>query len=151
MRRKRLQHAADILCRMFCGWRLANSYRELASLGTGALRIDALGGSCDFDETPIRRLAIAGELQHWLHDDLAAHQIPPESLACAILTAKLTFGAIPPGCRVTNECYLGPDGKAIRSADFFRCSIDCESEIATDEATYRSSHRAVTEWPDGWP
>ena len=25
MRRKRLQHVADTLCQMFCGWRLVNS------------------------------------------------------------------------------------------------------------------------------
>ncbi len=54
VRRKRLQHAADFLCRMFCGSRLANSYRSLASHGTGMLRIDALTGSCAF-ERPVHR------------------------------------------------------------------------------------------------
>lgn len=42
MRRKRLQHAADTLCHMFCGWRLVNSYQELERLGSGTLLIDAL-------------------------------------------------------------------------------------------------------------
>jgi hypothetical protein len=62
VRRKRLQHAADTLCRMFCGWRLANSYRSLASLGAGTLRIDALGGSCEFKGERVETLSIAGEL-----------------------------------------------------------------------------------------
>jgi hypothetical protein len=29
MGRKRLNHAAETLCAMFCGWRLMNSYAEL--------------------------------------------------------------------------------------------------------------------------
>ena len=42
MRRKRLKHAADTLCHMFCGWWLANSYTNLETLGSGTLAIDAL-------------------------------------------------------------------------------------------------------------
>ena len=151
MRRKRLQHAADILCRMFCGWRLANSYRSLASLGTGTLWIDALGGSCEFEGEPVKAPSIAGELQHWLLGDRAAHRIAPEALCRATLTARLTFSAVPPGHRVTNECYLRPDGRVVRSAEFYRCAITCESEIATDEVVYRSCHQDVTEWPQDWP
>ncbi len=33
MRRKRLQHDADVLCQMFCGWRLVYSYDRLLQLG----------------------------------------------------------------------------------------------------------------------
>jgi hypothetical protein len=136
---------------MFCGWRLANSYRSLALLGTGTLRIDALSGSCEFEGDSIGPLSIAGELQDWLREDLAANRIPPESLSHATLTARLTFSAVLPGKRMTRECYLGPDGKAIHSAEFHRCAIACEAEIATDEAVYRSYHQGVTEWPQGWP
>ena len=136
---------------MFCGWRLANSYRLLASLGTGTLRIDALGGSCEFEGAPVGAPSIAGELQHWLREDFAAQRIPPEGLSRATLTARLIFSEVTPGQRVTNECYLRPDGKAIRSAEFYRCAIACESEIATDEAVYRSCHQDVTEWPHDWP
>src|SRR5690349_12497837 len=100
VRRKRLQHAADALCRMFCGWRLANAYRSLASLGTGTLRIYLLRGSCEFEGEPIGALSIAGELQQWLHGDLAAHLIPSEGLSRAMLTAGLAFSAAPPGQQV---------------------------------------------------
>jgi hypothetical protein len=136
---------------MFCGWRLANSYRSLASLGTGTLKIDAISGTCEFEGEPIGPLAIAEELHHWLREDLAAHRILLEGLSRATLTARLTFSPVPPGRRVTNECYLRPDGKAIRAAEFFRCAIVCESEVATDEAVYRSSHQDTAEWPEGWP
>ena len=122
---------------MFSGWRLANSYRSLASLGTGTLPIDALGGSCEFDSEPVEAPSIAEELRHWSHEDLAAQRIAPETLDRATLTATLTFSAVPPGQRATNECYLRSDGRAVRSAEFYRCAIACESEVATDKAVCR--------------
>ena len=76
VRRKRLQHSADTFCQMFCGWRLANSYKDLERLGSGTLSIDVLVGSCRFDGTPIEPLSIAGELHSWLCEDLAAQGIP---------------------------------------------------------------------------
>ncbi len=151
VRRKRLRHMADILCRMFCGWRLANSYRSLASLGSGTLRIDVLGGLCEFEGESIAALSIAGELQHWLHEELAAHGILPEWLSHAMLTARLSFSSVPPGHRATNECYLQRDGKFIRAAEFYRCAIACDSEIATNEAVYRSCRQDVSEWPESRP
>ncbi len=53
MRRKRLKHAADTLCNMFCGWRLANSYSDLETLGLGTLEIDALSGDARFNGSAI--------------------------------------------------------------------------------------------------
>ena len=44
MRRKRLQHAADNLCQMFCGWQQASSKHRLVELGSGSLEIDVLSG-----------------------------------------------------------------------------------------------------------
>jgi hypothetical protein len=136
---------------MFCGWRLANSFRSLASLGSGILQIDALRGSCQFRGEPIGELSIAGELRCWLREDLAASGIPPEKLSHASLTAQLTLSAVAAKQRVTNVCYLRPDGQVVRSGSFYRCAIDCEAEIATDEAIHRSHHHNVTEWPQDWP
>ncbi len=31
------------------------------------------------------------------------------------------------------------------------CAIKCESEVATDEAVYRSEYSDLEEWPPGWP
>jgi hypothetical protein len=69
----------------------------------------------------------------------------------ATLTARLTFSDVPPGRRVTNEVFLGRNGKPVRASQYFCCEIACESEIATDEAVYRSSHQDVAAWPEGWP
>jgi hypothetical protein len=151
MRRRRLQHAADILCQMFCGWRLVNSYERLPGLGSGTLAIDALTGSCSFEGVPIEPLNIAGELQAWLSDDLSASRIPPESLTRAVLTARLTYSTTPRSGRVTKVYFFRSDGTTTRSTAYHRLLIECESEVATDEAVYRSRYRDIEEWPEGWP
>jgi hypothetical protein len=150
MRRKRLKHAADILCQMFCGWRLINCKPELVGYGSGVLEIDVLTDGCCFNGQPIAELPIAVELMEWLKEDLAAHRIPIEALSCAKLKAHLSFTEILWGERKTNEHYFD-DGRTVRTAKMHRCLIRCESEVATDEAAYRSELEDLEEWPVGWP
>ncbi len=136
---------------MSCGWRLANSYKDLERLGSGTLSIDVLVGSCRIDGVPIEPPHIAGELHSWLCEDLAAQGIPIGALLRAGLTARLSVTAIGSRPRATPVQFLGADGKPVRSGGFYRCEIECESEVATDEATYRSRRRDVGEWPAAWP
>src|SRR5689334_12628046 len=56
MNRKRLQHVADTMCQMFCGWRLIESKPNLVNLGSGILEIDAITGQCVFQGKSIGRL-----------------------------------------------------------------------------------------------
>jgi hypothetical protein len=150
MRRKRLQHAADTLCRMFCGWRLTNSYEDLARLGSGTIEIDALSAACRFEGEPIERLAIAGELSAWLREDLAAHVIPESAILRARLEAELRFSEIEAEKRATPDQHLEREGRPIREGRFHRVRIRCKSEVATDEAVYTSSFDDLEEWPVGW-
>jgi hypothetical protein len=136
---------------MFCGWRLANSYKELERLGNGTLCIDVLVGSCRFDGTPIEPLNIAGELHSWLREELAAQNMPIGALVRATLTARLAIATVGSRSRTTPVQFLGEDGKPVRSGGFYRCAIECESEVATDKATYRSRLSDAEEWPVGWP
>jgi hypothetical protein len=32
-----------------------------------------------------------------------------------------------------------------------RCAMECNSNVVTDEAVYRSKLTEVEEWPVGWP
>jgi len=119
---------------MFCGWRLANSYKDLERLGSGTLIIDVLAGSCLFDGLTIEPPNIAWELRSWLCEDLAAQGIPVGALLRAGLTARLSITAGGSRPRDTPVHFLGADGKPIRSGEFYRCEVVCESEVATDEA-----------------
>ena len=80
MRRKRLQHVADTLCHMFCGWRLLFSFAKLERIGSGTLEIDVLERTCRFEGEEIERLTIADELHAWMTGDLAAHDMATSDL-----------------------------------------------------------------------
>jgi hypothetical protein len=136
---------------MFCGWRLINSYRDLEHLGSGLLSIDALSGQCFFNGGFIEPLSIAHELFTWLREDLASHAIPPECLLRAELKARLSFSRIEASQRATNDHHMDRGGKPVRKGAFHRVQIECESEVATDEATYTSTFSDLEEWPVGWP
>jgi hypothetical protein len=63
---KRLQHVADTMCQMFCGWRLIESKPNLVNLGSGTLEIDAITGQCLFQGKSFEQLTIAEEIRAWL-------------------------------------------------------------------------------------
>lgn len=127
MGRKRLQHVADTICQMFCGWRLIGSKRSLAKLGAGTLEIDVITGKCSFQGESILQLAIAEEIRQWMRDDLAANKIPVTALTHALLSVNLSFSEGP------NKMY--------------RCQMECTGNVATDAADYRAQLTEVQDWP----
>lgn len=150
MRRKRLQHVAQNLCQMFCGWRLVNSYRDVERLGSGTLEVNALEGNCVFDGEPIGSTAIAAELQAWLEEDLRRNKIPATALRHARVTATLRLSTVNARDRVTSDQHFS-QGKALQAGRFNRLAITCIGEVATDEAIYMAEYDDVGEWPVGWP
>ncbi|MEQ9565650.1 MAG: hypothetical protein RLN85_07560 [Pseudomonadales bacterium] len=151
MRRKRLQHSADILCHKFCGWELVNSYRQLVELGSGTLSIDALSGECRFDDNLIQELTIACALQIWLAEDLKTHNISADSLQRASLVANLRLSSIRASDRVTCDFHMDKNQKPISKGGFHQLEIRCRSEVATDEKTYCSEYEDMQEFPFDWP
>lgn len=115
MRRKRLKHSASVLYSMFLGWRLINCEDRIQALGPGRLEIDVLSVDCTFNGQPIESLSIAWELHHWLRNDLASQCIPVDTICSARLEVQLAFSEV--GRR-----------------DW--CTMECRSEIATDETAY---------------
>ena len=151
MGRKRLNHAADTLCDMFCGWRLANSYRGLEQLGSGRLEIDVLRAACRFNGQEIDTLPIAGELSSWFVEDCAAYGIPLNDLSKAASVADLELSEVGQAHRQTREVHFDVGGQAMTKGRFNRLVIRCVSEIALGEHRYGSKRRDVEEWPVGWP
>jgi hypothetical protein len=150
VRRKRLQHCADMLCHKFCGWETIFSYRDLVALGSGRLEIDVLHDECSFEGAKIESLSIAGALRAWLLSDLAANQIDHHLLQRATLTTSLALSSIDASARTKGGWHLA-NGRVIEKGPFHRLQIRCNSEIATDEKTYRSSYEDVKEFPHQWP
>src|SRR6185295_20132493 len=107
MRRKRLQHVADTLCHMFCGWELTFDYEELARLGSGTLVIDLISDRCTFNGQAISTLKIVGTLGAWLVKDLTDNKIPAESLRSVNLKAELEQGRVTENHRKTATLWSG--------------------------------------------
>jgi len=149
MRRKRLQHAADTICQMFCGWRLIESKPSLLKLGSGTLEIDAITGQCRFDGKTTGQLSIAEEIRAWLRRDLESNEIPIAALTGARLAVELSFSVVPWNER-TGEIFFYA-GKATRTEQMNRCTMKCESSVTTDEVVYHSKLIETQEWPIGWP
>jgi hypothetical protein len=151
MRRKRLNHAADTFCQIFRGWRLSNSLHTLVKLGSGTLIINAKDGTCTIDGASIETLPIASEVNGWFTEDLAKHRIPETAISVARLTVQLGLSTIQGKQRSNPVQHIAPDGKPIREGKFYRLSMQCNSEIATDEATYSAAVSDTVEWPENWP
>lgn len=151
MRRKRLQHAADNLCQMFCGWQLHSSYPTLEQLGDGTLRVDILQQTASFDEKSVGTLPIIGVLDTWLRADLRSHKIPIEVLRRVILTVQLSFSTVPKASRRTSDQHFAAGGAHLVPPVFVACNLYCQAEVVTDSRSYTSEYRDYKEWPSGWP
>ena len=146
MRRKRLQHAAHIACRMLCGWRLQNDQKALTGLGSGTLEIDLMTEDCLYNGGSIEPLNMAAEIGHWLRRDLEAHHIPADGITKATLQAQFDIRPLV-GKRKANT-FIAGDIKHPKG--FITCAIKCESAIETDEKVYRSQYNCYDEWPEDW-
>lgn len=151
MGRKRLNHAAETFCAMFCGWRLMNSYVELQTLGSGVLDIDVLEPKCTFNGNPIAPLSIAYELNGWLLDDMQKHNISIAELSSALLSVVIELQRVPAPTNPRGSFYIGNDGKPIDKGEFFKITARCTSEIRMGEATYSAIRNHHEQWPVGWP
>ena len=149
MRRKRLQHIADTLCHMFCGWRQTFSKPHLVKLGSGRLEIDVLNGTCQFNKTPIEPLSVAAELHTWLERDLGQQGISKGALVKAVLYADLIFESVPWEPVHGSQFFL--NGEPVRSGPMHRCTMKCTSIVGSDETEYRAELEESERWPVGWP
>jgi hypothetical protein len=149
MRRKRLQHVADNLCQMFCGWRQTSSKPQGSRLGTGHLTIDVLSGACAFNGQAVEPLPIAAELRVWLEQDLEQHRVPKDALKEATVHADLSLETVPWDPVVRTQFFK--DGEPVNSGPMQRCVVKCTSLVRTHEAEYRGEYNDVERWPIGWP
>jgi hypothetical protein len=148
MKLKRLNHAAQNICQIFCGWRLNLSLQRLAELGSGVLDIDVLSGQCAFNGSPIEPLPIAEEIHGWFLDDLNQSGIPVLSIHSASFRAELQLSRIPwnPG---GERFFKG--NSAVVTPEMNTCQMHCTGVITTDEKQYQGTYNGDRKWPINWP
>ncbi len=146
-----MQHVADTLCYMFCGWRLVNSYQELELLHSGTLVIDVRTEACRFEGRDLVPLRIAGELKAWYDRELLDNRIDAGAIREAMLVAELTFGTKPCEKRKKRNVDYSSDSAYVTADHFITCDIHCSSRIITDEREYTSEYTDFEVWPPGWP
>jgi hypothetical protein len=152
MRKKRLQHIADIFCHMFCGWQTFFDYNQIVNLGSGRLDIDVLTGICNFNGERIEQLSISEGLQQWLKTECRTNKIDITHLLQAKLAVDLHFSIIQWTERQhsINEVFF-VNGKIIETDKMHKCDFSCKSMVQTDEKIYTSEYHRTREWPFGWP
>ncbi|AFU99915.1 hypothetical protein [Simiduia agarivorans] len=129
MRRKRLNHYADVMCKMFVGWRMGDDLEVLSDLPDGTIYVDLLTGSATHSVAGNLDLHIAKELQAWLRHESEKDNIDFTQLMSGGLEIDINTGKIS-----TNR-------KKVVSFNF-----DCRSSITTDEATYTAHVKDMHQW-----
>ncbi len=129
MRRKRLQHFADVLCHMFVGWRMYDDLERLAGLPNGRLSLDLLSMKAKHSIWGDLNLHITEEMNSWLIHQCEKDGLDFAKLLQASLEVDITSQKI-----VTKRKWV---------IDF---SFDCHSTIKTDEKVYSSRLAEAHTW-----
>lgn len=148
MKQKRLQHVADTVCHMFCGWRLNFSVRRLVDLGSGRLHVDLITGRTSHDGAEVDDLPIVRDLLSWMRQDLEGNGMSVSHLETAELTVDLDLASVP--WKQTSEQFFSA-GREIRTESMHRCKMQCASVVPTQNRSYESQYMGTEYWPEGWP
>ena len=129
MRRKRLNHYADVTCRMFMGWRMQADLKILASLPDGQLEVNLLNGTASHTSSGPLALYIAKEIQAWLQQESTKDNIDIAQVKEAALTVDIKTDLV----KTNNKkvvCF----------------SFDCSSKLVTEEKTYGAHVSETHKW-----
>ena len=129
MRRKIIQHYADVLCHMAIGWRMGGDLEILSELSDGTIHFDILEGEATHDTEGDIKLHISGEMNAWLRDRLSKDQILVSAIESATLDLQM------------NTDRIKTDKKRVVSFDW-----RCHSRINTDEKVYEVNHVDRHSW-----
>jgi hypothetical protein len=131
MKRKRINHQADIFCDMFAGWRITNDMDTLIKLKEGQFKLDILTNKITLNNNPYTdQINIVGEISDWFDRDLKDNNIPKTSILKADLTADFKVNTT--------------DGKPkSKTKKIVTVELNMTSLIKTDEKEY-SVHKDKT-------
>jgi hypothetical protein len=129
MRRKRLKHYADVICKMFMGWRMIEDLEILASLPDGRIVVNLIAETTSHDKVGMIDLHITKEIHAWLKNECEREAIDFSQLQ----TAKLTVDV--------NTSHISTKRQKIVCFGF-----SCHSLIETDEGRYSSDAIETHKW-----
>lgn len=129
MGRKRFNHYADVVCRMFMGWRMQEDLEALAQLPDGSITVDLLAGTASHSSAGAIPLHIAKEIQAWL-----AHESQKDGIKLSPVEDAKLFVAVKTDTVKTNRkkivCF----------------SFDCRSEFRLLDRTYVANVSETHRW-----
>ena len=129
MRRKRLNHYANVVCNMFVGWRMGDDLEVLSELPDGKITVNLLTGNAYHFEVGEIDLWIPKELQAWLQDQSKKEGVDIGGIESAILEVDIDKNKV-----ATNK-------KKVVMFHF-----DCNSLFTTSEACYSGALKEVHKW-----
>ncbi len=129
MRRKILQHYADMVCHMFVGWRMSPDLETLSDLPSGIIDVDLLRGNAIHDKVGKIDLYVSKEIQAWLFKQLKDEKIEIDHIELARLSVEMDTDKI------------ATDKKRVVCFNW-----KCSSQIKTDEKTYSGSLVEEHKW-----
>ena len=129
MRRKRLNHYADVACRMFMGWRMQTDLETLARLPDGVVELNLLNGSASHITAGPLDLYIAKEIQAWLQQESTKDNVDLSQLKEAALLVNIKTDLVKTN-KMKVVCF----------------TFVCNSKLVTDEKTYSAQVTETHKW-----
>ncbi|PHS03792.1 MAG: hypothetical protein COA78_17330 [Blastopirellula sp.] len=129
MRRKRLNHYADVVCKMFVGWRMCDDLEIMSDLPDGTITLNLLTGDALHSIAGPLDLHIAKEIQAWLQQQSEKEGVDVAQLKSATLEVDVDTGKV-----ATNK-------KKIVMFNF-----ECRSSLKTDETSYQATLKDMHQW-----
>ena len=113
---------------MFCGWQLHTDFDAFAELGSGTLEINALDGTCKFNQSSINKLSIASVLNSWFIEDLKDNNIAISEVEVVVLSVHIVVRPPEYGNRFTSF------------------SLNCKSKLISGTEEYASEYQDIQEF-----
>ena len=129
MRRKRLNHYADVTCKMFVGWRMGEDLEALSELPDGTITIDLLTGKDNHSIVGELNLHVSKEITAWLLYQSSKEGIDWTKMVSASLVVAIDTGKV-----ATNK-------KKVVMFNF-----ECKAKLCTSEACYEASLVETAKW-----
>ncbi|EKR73355.1 hypothetical protein LEP1GSC041_0344 [Leptospira noguchii str. 2006001870] len=145
MRKKRLKHTTFTVCRIFCGWRLINSYTELNRLRTGVLKYDFLTQRSFFNDDLIQTPNILEEIEIFFSEELDRMSLTRTAFHLAFLKVEIIQILIESKNSKKFEKHTHKSNYLS-----YQYRFDCECRILTDEFEYIGKYECITGLPDSF-